>query len=446
MVGNFIGVGSNGTSALGNTGNGVLLTSGATNVQIGGSTGLSQNVVSANGVSGISILNSSHSNRISRNRIGTTLAGAPLGNAGSGIFIQSSGNTIGGANANFANVIAGNAHGIALSSATATDNTITFNTIGTDTASNLGRGIQFVGGASSNTVGPGNTIRRNETGIQVSDGSIKNKITRNSNGENINLGIDLFPTVGATAHDAADADSGGNLLQNWPTIPSAPLLIGVDLEIAFRVASSPANSAYPLTVEFFVSDGGGEGARYLASTVYTAANFAAGVKTVSFTGAGTGLTVGTTKIVGVATDLNGNTSEFSTQRILAAGGAMLSASVRKTGNSEVVNSKGVVSRPDVVSLINFQNSTGTTDGRGLAMSSGSPTLGYDTTRDRVISPLNLLPVVRGPRKTNTAIQTLPSVKQPEDQAFWDTILSDLDKAHRIEIEPALAKNPWINQH
>ena len=210
---------------LGNTSNGVSLLAGATNVQIGGSTGLSQNVISANKANGVSILTNSNNNRISHNRIGTTVSDAPLGNVGSGIAIQSSGNIIGGANANFRNVIAGNAHGITLSGATASNNTIAFNTIGIDTASNVGRGIQFVSGASGNTVGPSNTIRRNETGIRVNDGSVNNKITRNSIGENINLGIDLFPSAGATANDGADADSGGNLLQNSPAISGSPLLI-----------------------------------------------------------------------------------------------------------------------------------------------------------------------------------------------------------------------------
>lgn len=443
LFGNFIGVASNGTSALGNSGNGVLLTAGATNVKIGGSTGLSRNIVSANGAHGISISAGSNTNRITRNRIGTTSAGAPLGNTGSGIFIQSSGNTIGGVNVNAGNIIAGNVQGITFSGAGAVTNKVSFNTIGTDTASNTGRGIQFVSGASRNTVGPGNTIRRNETGILVSDGSIRNKITQNSIGENINLGIDLLPAPGATANDAADADGGANLKQNWPAIAGSPLLIGADVEITFRVQSSPTNSAYPLTIEFFVSDGGGEGAQLLGSTLYTEANFAAGDKTISFTGAGAGLTVGTTKIVATATDLNGNTSEFSTQRTLASGGARLSTATRDSGNQLDVNDNGVVNSADAVELINFLNRTDATDGRGIVVNSVAPALRYDVSGDGMVSPLDVLLVVRGLRKNSSANQSVPSVKQLEDEDFWNSVLNELDQEDLTAIKPALLKSKWL---
>ncbi len=102
-----------------------------------------------------------------------------------------------------------------------------------------------------------------------------------------------------------------------------PLLIGNDLEVSFSVNSSPVHAAYPLTIEFFVSDGGGEGGKFLGSTLYTESNFAAGVKTVSFAGAGTGLTAGTTKIVATATDIQGNSSEFSSQRTVTANVGLL---------------------------------------------------------------------------------------------------------------------------
>ncbi|MEQ1903901.1 MAG: right-handed parallel beta-helix repeat-containing protein [Pirellulaceae bacterium] len=319
VVGNFVGTSSDGLSALGNTGHGVLINSGATNIQIGGSTSLERNVISANGASGVAIAINANGNRISRNRIGTDVSGAPLGNSSSGVFVQSSNNTIGGINANFTNIIGGNTHGVTLNGAGAVNNTISFNTIGTNTAENTARGIQIVNDASNNTIGPDNTIRRNESGIRVNDGSIRNRITRNSIAVNTNLGIDLFPGIGVTPNDAGDADGGGNLLQNSPSISGAPLLIGVDLEIAFSVNSSPTNAAYPLTIEFFISDGSSEGATFIGSTLYTAANFTAGVKTVNFAGGGIGLTAGVSKIVGSATDLNGNTSEFSAQRTVAAG-------------------------------------------------------------------------------------------------------------------------------
>ncbi len=288
-VGNLIGTTANGLSALGNVGSGVLINGNATNVQIGGTTAVSRNVISANGSSGVTIALNASNNRVSRNRIGVNLAGAALGNASSGVLIQGPNNSIGGANSTFSNIIGGNANGITLSGADATNNVISFNTIGTDAAPNIGRGVQFIGNASGNTIGPRNTIRRNESGIRVNTGSVENKITQNSISDNTNLGIDLFPSAGVTPNDAADADNGGNRLQNFPQISGNPLLLGTNLDIAFSVPSATTNSAYPLTIEFFVSDSDGEGVTFLGSTVYTAANFAAGIKTVSFAGAGAGL-------------------------------------------------------------------------------------------------------------------------------------------------------------
>lgn len=356
VAGNYIGTGANGATALGNTGNGILLTSGATNITIGGSIGTAQNVISANGSHGISIATNSNSNQVSRNKIGTTVAGASLGNAGSGLFIQSANNTIGGVSAAFGNTIAGNTHGITLSGVGATSNTVAFNTIGTDIASNVGRGIQFISSASSNTVGPGNTIRRNETGIFVSDGSNGNSIRRNSIGQNTNLGIDLFPVSGATPNDGSDADVGGNQLQNFPVVSGSPLLLGTSLEIAFRVTSLTSNAAYPLSIDFYLSDGGGEGITYLGTSIYTAANFTTGIKTISFAGVGAGLTAGTSKIVGTATDANGNSSEFSPQRTVAAGllsmssAAMQSASTgSQSGRATVDGVTSVMVLPGLVS-------------------------------------------------------------------------------------------------
>ena len=292
-------------------------------------------------------------------------------------------------------------------------------------------------------MGPGNTIRRNETGILVSDGTIRNKISRNSIGENINLGIDLLPSAGATANDGADADGGANLRQNFPVVNGSPLLIGLDMEVTFRVPSSPANSAYPITVEFFVSDGGGEGARFLGSTVYTAANFTTGDKTVNFTGTGVGLTVGTTKIVATATDLNGNTSEFSPQRNLASGVFRTIAAAGNTGNSLDANNDGVVNATDAVELVDFLNGAGVTDGRGVVIRSEALSTRYDTSGDGVVSPLDVLLVLRGLRKNKVASQSVPSIKQLEDIDFWNSVLIELDKQDKTAIEPVLANSKWL---
>ena len=436
VVGNYIGVAANGTSALGNSANGVLLTAGAIDVQIGG-TGLSQNVISANQSNGIALLTGANDNRISGNRIGTTSAGAPLGNVGSGIFIQSSGNTIGGINGTFQNIIAGNAQGITLSGATAANNTIKFNTIGTDAASNAGRGIQFVSGASSNTVGPGNNIRRNETGLIVNQTSTRNKITRNFFGQNINLGIDLVPGGGATANDSGDADTGGNQLQNWPAITSSLVLTGAELEIEFNVPSSPTNAAYPLTIEFFVSDGAGEGSKFLGSTIYTATNFTAGGKTINFAGAGTGLTAGVSKIVGTATDLNGNTSEFSNQNTVSSVASLAPASAQKAANNQQVRNGGIASPGAALPLSTVSSSDKAINGNGLVINAGATSLQNTTSRNSDVVRRGLLPVVPGLRKETPASSLVLSARPVDDEALWNAILNDLDSAHLIAGLPSL---------
>lgn len=454
LLGNLIGTAADGLSALGNSGSGVLIFSSATNIQIGGTNATSRNVIAANGASGITISSSATNNRVSRNRIGVNTAGAALGNTNAGISIQGPGNTIGGINATFTNIIAGNPQGIVLSGASASSNTISFNTIGTDTVSNAGRGIQISGGASTNTLGPKNTIRRNETGIRVDTGSIENRITQNSIAENINLGIDLFPAVGVTANDGGDADTGGNRLQNFPQISGNPLLVGSDLEISFSVNSSPVHAAYPLTIEFFVSDGGNEGATFLGSTLYTEANFAAGVKTVNFAGAGTGLTVGATKIVGTATDLRGNTSEFSSQRTLAAGlgllstqpqgasspGSLNSGKVIQPRNVLDVNGDGHLTSSDAVMLIGYFNSTANPAIHTASVHS----LPYaDVDADGRISPQDVLLVVRGIQLAATNRLAVAASNQLVGKEIWDASLVELMTSNLPVVQNALSASAWV---
>ncbi len=426
IVGNYIGIASNGTVPLGNTANGISLTAGATNVQIGGSTGLSQNIISANKSNGISILSDSNNIRVSRNRIGLTTADASLGNEGSGIFVAGPNNLIGGINANFKNIIGGNGQGITLTGTAAKNNTIKFNVIGFDTAPNVGSGIQFVSGASENIVGPSNAIRLNGTGIRANDGSIKNRLTRNSISENFGMGIDLFPAAGPTANDGSDADTGANLLQNWPAISDSPVLIGSDLEIAFRVPSTPTNAAYPLTIEFFVSDGGGEGAQFVGSTVYTAANFTAGIKTVSFAGASAGLIAGTSKIVGTATDANGNTSEFSAQKTVVSGSARLFAVAQPSVSRLDVNGDGLVGNADATALLGVVNSKTSASNSDRMPTAQSGRARYDINGDGVINSSDLCLLVRSLQSSQSAKPSALSREPLIDMTYWDEVLRDLD--------------------
>ena len=92
VLGNFIGTNASGAN-LGNTGDGVLIDSVASNNTIGGA-----NTIGFNGT-GIEILGSGAiSNVVLGNFIGTNASGANLGNTGDGVLIDNlaSNNTIGG--------------------------------------------------------------------------------------------------------------------------------------------------------------------------------------------------------------------------------------------------------------------------------------------------------------------------------------------------------------
>src|SRR5205814_180330 len=76
-----------------------------------------------------------------------------------------------------------------------------------------------------------------------------NIIRGNSFFNNFNLGIDLNAD-GGTSNDSGDGDSGPNNLQNFPDSPLAWLAFGT-AHIQYSVSSSTANSAYPLTIDFY---------------------------------------------------------------------------------------------------------------------------------------------------------------------------------------------------
>ena len=436
VYGNKIGTTKSGTLALGNSGNGILINSGATGIVVGGETTLKRNLISANSASGVTIGTNSNNNTISGNYIGTNVSGtSALGNRIAGITVQSSGNLIGGTVQRVGNRIAGNPTGISLTGAGVTQNTIRSNIIGTTSVPNTLRGIQFSGGASGNTVGPSNSISGNESGIRVNDGSINNRITRNSLSSNTNLGIDLFPLAGVNPLDAGDADGGGNLGQNSPTLNNSPLKIGNDLQVNFSVNSLPANAAYPLAIEFYSSDGAGEGRTYLAGTTYTVANFAVGPKTSTFLGAATNLVVGSTKIIALATDANGNTSEFSAEQLLSAPAAIMQASFQTSSEKLDVNKDGVVSPLDVLNVVNAMNSGLVAAGEG-EYSSGVTETGrdgrllnqntlYDTNGDGVLSPLDVVLVVNRLQQS-TQTSAVPEIEHEKlGQEANDQALEEL---------------------
>ena len=430
-VGNIIGLKSDELTELGNALNGVAINTNATNIQIGGNSAIASNVIAANGGNGVRIAAGSSNNRVSGNRIGVTTTGLARGNAAAGVLIQGNNNTIGGADISFENIIAGNTNGITLSGATATNNSIKFNAIGTATLRNIDNGIQVVSGASNNVIGPKNTIQRNDTGIRLNGGSAGNKITQNSTFQNINLGIDLYPSAGFTANDVGDADTGANGLQNFPLFFGNPVLVGNNLEVSFSVNSAPANSAYPLTIEFYVSDGSGEGSKFVGSTVYTAGNFASGVKTVNFAGAGVGLSPGSSKLVGLATAANGNSSEFSLQRAVVSGAARLAAPTLQFKSVADINRDGSVNSTDATLLINAINQK------------QDYSFDYDANGDSVVSPQDLLLIMRTIQVNKSNRQAIEAIDKLSSKDVWDRSLVELMTKGLPDVAKVLRNSKWV---
>ncbi len=132
---------------------------------------------------------------------------------------------------------------------------------------------------------------------------------------NQGIGLD-FPTatagggvaVGRTPNDGGDPDVGANLQQNHPRI-SAYSVNGTQFSLTYRVDSAPANSVYPLRVDFYKALGD-EGEVLLDSDVYSSVNAQQDKAVTLSIPAGVSLS-NDDVIVAIATDAEGRSSEFS---------------------------------------------------------------------------------------------------------------------------------------
>src|SRR5262249_18429719 len=148
---------------------------------------------------------------------------------------------------------------------------------GQSTGGNAGAGMRLDTGANGNIIGgkPGagprtpNTIVDNLKGVVITDpSSTRNSIDPDEIFDDQELGIDLGDD-GVTPNDAGDGDTGPNLLQNFPML-TLVRSSGGSTRIEGTMDSSPGNSTYPITIEFFdntVADpsGYGEGETFLGS-------------------------------------------------------------------------------------------------------------------------------------------------------------------------------------
>jgi hypothetical protein len=153
-----------------------------------------------------------------------------------------------------------------------------------------------------------NTIAFNqENGVSVSGNGVHNHVLSNSIFSNGGLGIDLNRD-GVTANDTGDADTGANNLQNFPVVSSAKTS-KKGTSIAGKLNSVPNKT---LTVQLFASpeaddSGNGEGKTLIGEKALATD----GSGNASFTFTPTQTVSKGQFITATATDLDGNTSEFS---------------------------------------------------------------------------------------------------------------------------------------
>ncbi len=314
IVGNFVGTDITGTDSIPNT-YGVLFDEGACYNRLGGTVPGAGNLMSGNSGYGVFIYNlGTLADTVVGNLIGTDVTGTlPLPNT-NGMVID------GIASKHYidSNVVSANRQcGIDIHISGTDSNVIVRNKIGTDITGTqaLGNaidGIRIAEGGQHNRIGlpgNGNIIAYNGgNGITLMTAAdLYNTITENSIYSNAALGIDLYP-AGVNVNDAGSADTTGpNGLMNYPVIQNVNLnAISGITSISGTIDYTIHSGANGIRIELFKSDnnasGYGEGKEFIGSAIADAAgNWSFSCACLS----------GTDKVTSTATDLLGNTSEFS---------------------------------------------------------------------------------------------------------------------------------------
>jgi CSLREA domain-containing protein len=289
LEGNYVGLGPDGTTPVGNTGHGVMVNS--DNNRIGGTAIVQRNLIAKNtakGNGGGIVLTNANGNTIQGNFIGTDITGnVEQPNEARGIaVIGSSNNMIGGPEPGAGNLISGNrATGVRLLGGSS-NNTIQANIIGVNKAITErlpnDRGVQIrdgcdnnkvlgnlIGGntydgvliwGGTNTLVQGNIIAGNGYGpvgdpqeqgwfgVWVATGT-NNQVLSNRIISNYLAGINLGQNIVQDPNDAGDADSGANGMQNYPVLTSA--VRGTSTTAVNGTLNSTPNTSF--IVQFFAN-------------------------------------------------------------------------------------------------------------------------------------------------------------------------------------------------
>jgi len=362
IQGNFVGLGSDGATAIGNSGGGIGINSFVSGFVVGGDDAAdgaadgvvnARNYISGNAQTGIFLGGAGASGAtIQGNYIGTDTTGTLRRGNRSGISTNLARvSIIGGTTAGAGNLISGNNFaGIGLANTgpvTVIGNRIGTQADGISPLGNGGNGVEIVVGGAGNSIGgtganDGNIIAFNSGGGVYVDSFLNpaaNPILRNSIFSNGGLGIDLG-TNGVTPNDAGDGDTGANNLQNFPVItsaqPGSTRVVGT--------FNSTANQTFRL--EFFNStaadaSGYGEGQTFIgAANVTTDANGNAAFDQTFAANSPVGSFISATATNTATND----TSEFSNAKQVAGptaatvtiGGRVLNASGRGIFGAQIV--------------------------------------------------------------------------------------------------------------
>jgi Calx-beta domain len=204
-------------------------------------------VINRFSLQGIRLLTSG-SNLVEGNFIGTDVAGtADLGNAGSGVLIDTANNEIGGTTPGARNIISGNnSNGVSISGSAATGNLVRGNFIGTDASGTLDRGNNvsgvFIDGAPQNVIGGVTSDARNvisgnnQFGVNIAgSGATGNLIQGNFLGTDVSGTLDLGNTFDGMRLNGAPGNTIGG------TVPGARNVISGHAQVGIQLTSTTGN-------------------------------------------------------------------------------------------------------------------------------------------------------------------------------------------------------------